>query len=208
MIEISKWIAGVAVMTFSALIISPSCASERTVAGVWQQIDPGTGAIGGLISFREDNGQWEGYIVKMYPKPGDPADPVCSRCSGDRKEQPILGLRLVQNAKRNGLVYEGGSILDPRNGTEYNVVLTLSPDGQTLIVRGYLGIPLLGQDQEWKRLSEDERRKLEPELEHVKLGLPPTASLPPTVDPAKPAKKKPSDTKTPKSKTEGKTEGL
>src|SRR5580698_5328842 len=88
-------------------------ASEPTVAGVWQQIDPGSGFVGGLISFKEKNGLWEGYIVKMYPKPGDPVDPVCAGCTDDRKDQPVLGIRLIQNAKRNGLGIEGGSFLNP-----------------------------------------------------------------------------------------------
>ena len=137
-----------------ASFMASAYASEPTVAGVWQQIDPGSGFVGGLISFKEKNGLWEGNIVKMYPKPGDPVDPVCSGCTDDRKDQPVLGIRLIQNAKRDGLSYEGGSILDPRNGSQYSVELTLAPDNETLTVRGYLGITLLGQSQIWKRLHE------------------------------------------------------
>ena len=90
----------------------------------------------------------------MYPKPGDPVDPVCAGCTDDRKDHPVLGIRLIENAKRDGLSYEGGSILDPRNGSQYSVELTLAPDNETLTVRGYLGITLLGQSQIWKRLHE------------------------------------------------------
>ena len=140
MIELSKqslWAAAAAVLCAS--FMTSAYASEPTVAGVWQQIDPGSGFVGGLISFKEKNGLWEGYIVKMYPKPGDPVDPVCAGCTDDRKDQPVLGIRLIQNAKRDGLSYEGGSILDPRNGSQYSVELTLAPDNETLTVRGYLG---------------------------------------------------------------------
>ena len=155
MIELSKqslWAAAAAVLCAS--FMTSAYASEPTVAGVWRQIDPGSGFVGGLISFKEKNGLWEGYIVKMYPKPGDPVDPVCAGCTDDRKDQPVLGIRLIQNAKRDGLRYEGGSILDPRNGSQYSVELTLAPDNETLTVRGYLGITLLGQSQIWKRLHE------------------------------------------------------
>jgi uncharacterized protein (DUF2147 family) len=137
-----------------ASLVSSAYADPPTIEGVWQQIDPGSGDVGGLISFKEKGGLWEGYIVKMYPKPGDPVDPVCSGCTDDRKDQPVLGLRLIQSAKRDGLSYEGGAILDPRNGSQYSVQLTLSPDNQTLTVRGYVGLTLFGQSQTWKRLSE------------------------------------------------------
>ena len=137
-----------------ASIATSAFADPPTIEGVWQQIDNGTGYVGGLISFKEKAGLWDGYIVKMYPKPGDPVDPVCSGCTDDRKDQPVLGLRLIQNAKRDGLKYAGGTILDPRNGSQYSVQLTLSPDNQTLTVRGYVGLTLFGQSQTWKRLAE------------------------------------------------------
>ena len=154
MIEIYKESLRIAAVALCASVATSAYADPPTIEGVWQQIDNGTGYVGGLISFKEKSGLWNGYIVKMYPKPGDPVDPVCSGCTDDRKDQPVLGLRLIQNAKQDGLTYEGGTILDPRNGSQYSVKLTLSPDNQTLTVRGYLGLTLFGQSQTWNRLSE------------------------------------------------------
>ncbi len=159
-----------------ASTITFAYANPPTIEGVWQQIDPGSGYVGGLISFREKGGLWNGYIVKMYPKPGDPVDPVCSGCTDDRKDQPVLGLRLIQNAKRDGLSYEGGTILDPRNGSQYSVTLTLSPDNQTLTVRGYFGLTLFGQSQTWNRLSETDSEYPKPHL------LPEVRAAPPRKD--------------------------
>jgi uncharacterized protein (DUF2147 family) len=154
MIEICKQSLCAAATVLFASLMTSAYASDPTVSGVWQQIDPSTGFVGGLISFKEKDGLWEAYIIKMYPKPGDPVDPVCSGCTDDRKDQPVLGIRLIQNAKRDGLNYEGGAILDPRSGSQYSVELTLAPDDETLTVRGYLGIKLLGQSQTWERLHE------------------------------------------------------
>ena len=57
--------------------------------------------------------------------------------------------------KRKGLRYEGGTIMDPRDGTVYGSTMQLSPDGKKLEVRGFLGLEFLGRSQMWNRLPDD-----------------------------------------------------
>jgi uncharacterized protein (DUF2147 family) len=134
---------------------APAAYDHNTAAGFWQETDD-QGRPGAWFLFVEKDGLYEGRFVKMFKQPGEQElIQTCKKCTGDQKDAPMIGLTIVKGMKRYGDKYVGGTILDPRDGTVYHAQMELSADGRRLAVRGYLGLPLLGQTQIWTRLPDD-----------------------------------------------------
>jgi uncharacterized protein (DUF2147 family) len=146
--------AAIGLLAMLALPALAAAANQPAAAGLWEKVDQ-SGKPEGWFRILDCGGTYVGKIVKTFPKPGEnPAALRCTQCRGDQKNAPVLGLTFIKGMRRDGLTYQDGSILDPRDGSVYNALMELSPDGKQLTLRGYLGIPLLGQSEVWHRLPD------------------------------------------------------
>ncbi len=140
-----------------------AAAADPSAAGLWQKTEDGKPVVWVLIV--DHDGVFEGAFAKMFPKPGEKGDFACNKCEDDRKDKPLLGLSFIRDMKHksgSALEYEGGNILDPRDGSIYHALMSVSEDGQTLHLRGYIGIPMLGKTEDWSRVPDKEIATLDP----------------------------------------------
>jgi uncharacterized protein (DUF2147 family) len=143
--------------------VAPAAAAEPSVAGLWQKVDEATGKPVVWFLFFDNGGSYQGVTAKLFPRSDGTASPrTCTACPDDRKGAPFLGLPLIRDMKRAGLKYHDGNILDPRDGKIYSASMTVSPDGQILTVRGYIGFEFLGRNETWYRLPDDAAKQLDP----------------------------------------------
>jgi len=119
--------------------------------GRWKTVDDATGQVTSLVVIWEVNGKLYGRIEKLvHSDPHDP-DPRCSRCEGEAKDKPLVGLRILWDLERNGNQWSGGNVLDPDNGRQYRCSVAVESGGRKLKVRGFLGFSLIGRTQYWLR---------------------------------------------------------
>lgn len=131
-------------------------AAADTPVGTWKQIDDVTGKAKSIIEITDNGGKLQGKVTKVMNLSADEIakdgeHPICRLCDGALKNQPIEGMVIMYDVSKDGTIWDGGKIVDPKTGKVYKVKLTLDGDGKKLDVHGYIGFALLGRSQTWLR---------------------------------------------------------
>jgi uncharacterized protein (DUF2147 family) len=126
-----------------------SGAANTTPVGVWKTVDDKTRQPRGLVRIFERNGELVAVVETSFnPKE---LDDVCDKCTDERKNQKVIGMEIVRGMRKKGSEYSGGEILDPDTGSIYKCRMVLEDGGRRLVVRGFIGISMLGRSQVWYR---------------------------------------------------------
>lgn len=121
------------------------------VVGTWLN-----GTKKGHVQIYKQGGTYFGKLIWL----SEPNDPDTGKPKTDfrntdaaKRARPLMNLPLMYNFKYEGdNVWSDGKIYNPEDGKEYNCKMTLK-DANTLDVRGYVGISLLGKTQTWTRVK-------------------------------------------------------
>lgn len=132
-------------------------AYAATPEGYWRVIDDQTGQSLSVIQITKNaNQNYDGKIVYRYPNNTGYTLKVCNKCQGSNKGKPIIGMTVLHDMKQSPSdpnKYIDGTLLDVRNGNTYRGKAALSPDGNRLMLRGYIGISAFGRKIVFLRTS-------------------------------------------------------
>jgi uncharacterized protein (DUF2147 family) len=120
----------------------------QNAVGHWQVVNS-DGSPGGKVDTYLADGKLFGRVTEV--RPGRTPKDVCDKCQGEYKNQLILGMVIVRNFIPVGDDWVDGTVVDPENGKEYKgKIWTVGKD--SLKMRGYVGISLLGRTETWTRI--------------------------------------------------------
>ena len=121
-------------------------ANPSAIAGTWLSGDGD-----GLIEIVNSGDSITGRILgSAMDDPGRP-DKDLKNPDPKLRDRPLVGLQILGGFTYDGDgKWSGGQIYDPNTGNTYRCKLKLV-DANTLKVRGFIGISLIGRTETWKR---------------------------------------------------------
>lgn len=137
----------------SLLMISISSYAQESekILGEWITQDGDSK----VVITKNSDGTFDGEIVWLKePKRESGEDKLDDKNPDeDLKSRPIMGLKLLQGFSydEDDNEWVDGTIYDPKSGSTYKCLMWFDKDPGTLIVKGYIGVSIIGKKVAWKR---------------------------------------------------------
>jgi uncharacterized protein (DUF2147 family) len=135
---------------FISILLTTNLYSQKAsdIEGTWI---PSSGK--GNVRIYKSGDHFYGAIIFLK----DPIDSVTHKPQLDKnnpdiskRKTPLMGYLLLKNFIYDDGIWKDGTIYDPENGKTYSCKITMK-DKNTLDVRGFIGISLIGRTDVWKR---------------------------------------------------------
>jgi len=126
--------------------------ADHSPVGYWKTIDKSGKERSVVKIWAEPDGTLKGRVEKIFNRQGEPENPNCIKCTGDKKDKPVIGMVFLWGFKGSGLHWKDGKILNPKNGKVYNCELDVNESGEKLEVFGFIRTLFkIGRTQTWYR---------------------------------------------------------
>ncbi|MEX0273887.1 MAG: DUF2147 domain-containing protein [Flavobacteriaceae bacterium] len=141
----------IVVLAFFWTLFSGNILLGQSIIGKWKTIDDRTGKPKGVVEVYERNGLLYGKLIKILEKGKE--DAICSKCEGERKNKPVLGMYIFKGLKDSGNgQWKGNTLFDPEQGMTFRCKIWVNPENHDqLKVRGYLAF--IYRTQTWLRVD-------------------------------------------------------
>ena len=152
----------VASLLFATLPLFAAHAPEPTPLGDWITYKNDDGVTKESIvqiyeaKDKEGNVVYNGKVSKSFRKPTDKTPKFCVDCPAPFTGKRILGMEFLWGFSpddEDSNHFVDGHVLDPLSGNLYDGEMTLSDNGNTMVLRGYAGISLFGSNRTWTRAT-------------------------------------------------------
>jgi len=154
---ICRFLATLLLMQLFPLVLNASTYTADSIAGLWA-VEEGDGHIEIFRCGEKYCGSIAWLKEPVYPlddKVNMPGKPLQDR-ENPKKElrnRPLIGLQIMEGYRfRGGNLWDEGRIYNTENGKTYSSRIMLK-NRDSLELRGYIGIPLLGGSTVWKRVK-------------------------------------------------------
>src|ERR1041384_274411 len=109
-----------------SFILIPAFSVERpseSPIGYWKTIDDSTGKPKSIVQiWKTEENILMGKVIKVFSKEGQEKN-ICTKCKGEMRNQPIVGMVIVSGLKSKEKHWGNGRILDPENGKTYSCAI-------------------------------------------------------------------------------------
>jgi uncharacterized protein (DUF2147 family) len=145
-------ISGTSILAFVTLLSSSAYAQDKAdnIIGIWLT----GGKEPAKIQIYRSGEKFYGKIIWLKNSTENGKQRVdANNPDKAKRSTPIIGLVMLNGFRFDGDdEWKGGDIYDPESGKTYSSYMYLK-DKNTLKVRGYVGISLLGRTETWTRTN-------------------------------------------------------